>query len=351
MKHTHIHTLRHSPPFSQSAYTNRNDLMIIPSKSQITWNNAFSVNPKRKNSQIKLKKSLGSHIPNPPLESYHPQQILNRSSTVLILTWASYCCWTAAPEHPTAKETASRFLARAAAQLKVRWNRRTCVSELLAQRSDKAEPETRAAQASLLSTVAGHRGSCEKWFWGGRRWRGGDDWRSSTPKPPPAGTWSPPWWLWVWGSWRTRHSWWDRHLRRHHDRSRAALTESCPGSKHTLRQSCGNRPSHASQRPLWWERGGRPGGETPDLPPQHEPRTRWCSECPQALSNIHSQPVMGFCQSAQLSEWCLLHQHRHSHTLHALSQNSYHHHLVCRSLSFAIDVGGATSGEGLFPNM
>ena len=53
------------PPFSQSAYAN--------TKPKITWNNAFSVKPKRKNSQIK-EKSLGSHIPNPPLESYHPQQ-------------------------------------------------------------------------------------------------------------------------------------------------------------------------------------------------------------------------------------------------------------------------------------
>ena len=43
----HIHTLRHTPPFSQSAYTN--------SKPKITWNNAFSVKPKRKNSQIKQK--------------------------------------------------------------------------------------------------------------------------------------------------------------------------------------------------------------------------------------------------------------------------------------------------------
>ena len=35
MNHTHIHTLRHAPPFSHSAYTN--------SKPQIIWNNAFSV--------------------------------------------------------------------------------------------------------------------------------------------------------------------------------------------------------------------------------------------------------------------------------------------------------------------
>ena len=42
MKHTHIHTLRHTSSFSQSAYTN--------SKPQTTWNNAFSVKPKRKNS-------------------------------------------------------------------------------------------------------------------------------------------------------------------------------------------------------------------------------------------------------------------------------------------------------------
>ena len=62
--HIHTLTLRHTPPFSQSAYTN--------SKPKITWN-AFSVKPKRKNSQIKSK-SLVSHIPNPSLESHHPQQ-------------------------------------------------------------------------------------------------------------------------------------------------------------------------------------------------------------------------------------------------------------------------------------
>ena len=46
MKHTYIYilTLRHTPSFSQSAY--------ITSKPQITWNNAFSVRPKRKNSQV-----------------------------------------------------------------------------------------------------------------------------------------------------------------------------------------------------------------------------------------------------------------------------------------------------------
>ena len=47
--------------------------MLIPNKPKITWNNAFSVKSKRKNSQIKSK-PLGSHIPNPPLESYHPQR-------------------------------------------------------------------------------------------------------------------------------------------------------------------------------------------------------------------------------------------------------------------------------------
>ena len=45
MKHTHIHTLRHTPPFSQSAHTN--------SKPKITWNNAFSVKPKCKDFEIK----------------------------------------------------------------------------------------------------------------------------------------------------------------------------------------------------------------------------------------------------------------------------------------------------------
>ena len=48
MKHTHMHTLGHTPHFSQSAYTNSNDLMLIPSKPTITWNNAYSVKEKRK---------------------------------------------------------------------------------------------------------------------------------------------------------------------------------------------------------------------------------------------------------------------------------------------------------------
>ena len=48
----HIHTLRHTPPFSQPAYTN--------SKPKISWNNAFSVKPKRKNSQPSLRKLSSS---------------------------------------------------------------------------------------------------------------------------------------------------------------------------------------------------------------------------------------------------------------------------------------------------
>ena len=44
MNHTHIHTLRHAPPFSQSAYTN--------SKPKVTWHNAFSVS----NQNVKKKK-------------------------------------------------------------------------------------------------------------------------------------------------------------------------------------------------------------------------------------------------------------------------------------------------------
>ena len=49
------------------------NLRTLIANPKITWNDAFYVKPKRKNSQIKYK-SLGSHIPNPPLESYHPQQ-------------------------------------------------------------------------------------------------------------------------------------------------------------------------------------------------------------------------------------------------------------------------------------
>ena len=40
-----IHT-RHTPHFSQSAYAYRNDLMLIPRKPKLTWNNAFSAKPK-----------------------------------------------------------------------------------------------------------------------------------------------------------------------------------------------------------------------------------------------------------------------------------------------------------------
>ena len=60
MNHTHIHTLRHTPPLSQSAYTNSY------SKPKITWNNAFSVSNQNVKTQIK---SLGGHIPNPLLET------------------------------------------------------------------------------------------------------------------------------------------------------------------------------------------------------------------------------------------------------------------------------------------
>ena len=69
MKHTHIHTLRHTPPFSQSAYTN--------SKPKITWNNAFSVKLKCKNSQIKI------------IRFTHPQPSLRKlSSSTDVLTHA-----------------------------------------------------------------------------------------------------------------------------------------------------------------------------------------------------------------------------------------------------------------------
>jgi len=61
MKHTRIHTLRHTPHLSQSAYTN--------SKPKITWNNAFSVKPKHKNSQMKI------------IRFTHPQPSLRKLSS------------------------------------------------------------------------------------------------------------------------------------------------------------------------------------------------------------------------------------------------------------------------------
>ena len=64
---THIRTFRHTPPFSQSAYSN--------SKPKITWNNAFSVKPKHKNSQIKI------------IRFTHPQPSLRKlSSSTDVLT-------------------------------------------------------------------------------------------------------------------------------------------------------------------------------------------------------------------------------------------------------------------------
>ena len=46
--------LRHTPPFSQSAYTN--------SKPKISGNNAFSVKPKRKNSEPSLRKLSSTDV-------------------------------------------------------------------------------------------------------------------------------------------------------------------------------------------------------------------------------------------------------------------------------------------------
>ena len=43
--------------------------MLLPSKPQITWNNAFSVKPKRKNSQIKI------------IRFTHPQPSLRKLSS------------------------------------------------------------------------------------------------------------------------------------------------------------------------------------------------------------------------------------------------------------------------------
>ena len=54
MSHAHIHTLRHAPPFSQSAYTN--------SKPKVTWHNAFSVsNQNVKKKQKKKQQKKASH--------------------------------------------------------------------------------------------------------------------------------------------------------------------------------------------------------------------------------------------------------------------------------------------------
>ena len=60
MNHIHIHTPRHNP-FSLNLHA----LILSNSKPKITWNNALSVS----NQNTKTQKSLGWHIPNPPLET------------------------------------------------------------------------------------------------------------------------------------------------------------------------------------------------------------------------------------------------------------------------------------------
>ena len=62
-----VHTLKHTAPVSQSTSA-KADLILIPSKPQIIWNNVIFDKLKHKNCQIK---SLGAHDPHPPLESYH----------------------------------------------------------------------------------------------------------------------------------------------------------------------------------------------------------------------------------------------------------------------------------------
>ena len=73
-------------PFSQSAFTN--------SKPKITWNNAFSVNFFFFffNSQIKSK-SLGSHIPNPPLKLSSLTDICICSVCALVLLLKLLMCF------------------------------------------------------------------------------------------------------------------------------------------------------------------------------------------------------------------------------------------------------------------
>ena len=72
MNHTHIHTLRHAPPFSQSAYIN--------SKPKITWNNAFFVS----NQNVKKKKKKSKSF-----RFAHPQPSLRKlSSATDVLTHA-----------------------------------------------------------------------------------------------------------------------------------------------------------------------------------------------------------------------------------------------------------------------
>ena len=57
--------------------------MLIPSKPKITWNNVISDKPKRKKLSNYIK-SLGTHVPHPPLECYYPQHALTRLMTVII---------------------------------------------------------------------------------------------------------------------------------------------------------------------------------------------------------------------------------------------------------------------------
>ena len=68
MEHTHTYTLLllDIRPLSLNLHT----LIANPKLPGIM----LSLSNQNVKTQIKLKKTLGSHIPNPPLESCHPQQ-------------------------------------------------------------------------------------------------------------------------------------------------------------------------------------------------------------------------------------------------------------------------------------
>ena len=62
MKHTHIHTLRHTPLFKKYVYTNRNYVKIISNYVEITPNDLLTSKPHKEKEKGSAIKPAHAHL-------------------------------------------------------------------------------------------------------------------------------------------------------------------------------------------------------------------------------------------------------------------------------------------------
>ena len=82
MKHTHIHTLRHTPPFLKYVYTNRNYVKIISIYVEITPNDLLTSKPHKEKEKGSANKPAHAH-------SRHFNIINNYVGIIVIMYFSS----------------------------------------------------------------------------------------------------------------------------------------------------------------------------------------------------------------------------------------------------------------------